>query len=133
MTHVEGAFDVKMAPQPAYNDAQDAALSRMSLDKTYHGSLQATSKGEMLAAMGAVQGSAGYVAVERVTGTLQGRSGSFALMHRGVMTRGAPELLITVVPDSGTGALAGLTGAMTITITNGKHFYGFDFDGVDPK
>jgi Protein of unknown function (DUF3224) len=127
MVHIDGTFQVKMTPQTAYNDAPDAAMSRMSLDKTYYGALDATSKGEMLAAMGAVKGSAGYVAVERVTGTLDGRSGSFALMHRGVMTRGTPELLITVVPDSGAGDLTGLSGAMTITITEGKHFYGFDY------
>jgi Protein of unknown function (DUF3224) len=128
MPHIDGEFEVKMAPQTPYNETPSAALSRMGLDKTYHGPLAAVSKGEMLAAMGSVKGSAGYVAIERVSGSLDGKKGSFVLMHRGVMTRGVPELLITVVPDSGTDALEGLTGSMTITITEGKHFYSFDFD-----
>jgi hypothetical protein len=127
MTHIEGTFEVKTTLVTPYNESPEAALGRMALDKTYHGALEAVSQGEMLTAMGNVKGSAGYVAVERVTGTLQGRSGSFALLHRGVMTRGIPELLVTVVPDSGTGALAGISGTMSITITDGKHFYGFDF------
>ena len=120
---VKGSFDVTVTPQtPA-----DAPVGRMSLDKTFHGALSATSVGEMLAIHGGVAGSAGYVAMERVTGSLEGREGSFALQHRGVMDRGAPSLTITVVPDSGTGALAGLTGALGVEITEGKHFYSFDY------
>jgi len=99
----------------------------MSIDKQFHGDLEATSKGEMLSAMTDTKGSAGYVAIERVTGKLQGRSGSFVLQHTGTMTRGEPQLTITVVPDSGSGQLVGLTGKMTIKITDGKHFYDFEY------
>jgi hypothetical protein len=99
----------------------------MSIDKQFHGDLDATSQGEMLSAMSAVEGSAGYVAIERVSGTLHGRSGSFVLQHNATMTRGAPYLNIIVVPDSGTGDLVGLTGSMNIIITDGKHFYEFDY------
>lgn len=129
---ISGTFDVKMTPltladdRPAESGA--AKLGRMSLDKQYHGSLTATATGEMLSAMSSVGGSAGYVAIERVNGTLDGRSGSFALQHTGTMTRGAPELLIRVVPDSGTGQLTGLTGTMGIRIeAGGKHFYDFEY------
>lgn len=118
-----GAFDVKLTPQAT----EDDALGRMSLDKQFHGDLEATSKGEMLSAMGGVQGSAGYVAIEKVTGTLKGRSGTFVLQHSGTMTRGTPQLTITVVPDSGTGQLEGLAGTMTIEIADGKHSYGFEY------
>jgi Protein of unknown function (DUF3224) len=120
--HASGTFDVKVSPQALSDTAADATLGRMSLDKQYHGDLEGTGKGEMLTA-GSGEGSGAYVAVERVTGKLKGRSGSFSLQHRGVMTRGTPDLLITVVPDSGTGELAGLAGKMTIKIENGKHFY----------
>jgi hypothetical protein len=99
----------------------------MSIDKQFHGDLEATSKGQMLTAGTEVQGSAGYVAIERVSGTLGGRSGTFALQHSGTMTRGEPQLSITVVPDSGTGQLVGLAGTMLITIADGKHSYGFDY------
>jgi hypothetical protein len=95
----------------------------MSIDKKFSGDLEATSKGEMLSAMTDVKGSAGYVALERVSGTLHGRNGTFVLQHTGTMTRGAPELSITVVPDSGTGQLVGLASKMTIKIVEGKHFY----------
>jgi hypothetical protein len=99
----------------------------MSIDKRFHGDLEATSKGEMLMAGTAVEGSAGYVAIEIVSGTLQGRSGTFVLQHSGTMTRGAPQLTITVVPDSGTGQLLGLAGRMTIIIAGGKHSYDFEY------
>lgn len=128
MTHATGTFEVKLTPQkPDNKEAESANLGRMSIDKKFVGDLEATSKGEMLSAMTGVKGSAGYVAIERVTGTLQGRNGSFVLQHTGLMTRGAAELSITVVPDSGDGELAGLTGAMTVKITEGKHFYEFDY------
>lgn len=116
-----------MNSQPLHDNAEDAVLGRMSLDKTFHGDLEATGKGEMLTAMTATQGSAGYVAIERVTGTLKGRSGSFVLQHSGTMTRGTPQLIITVVPDSGTGQLAGLAGTMTIDIADGKHSYDLEY------
>ena len=99
----------------------------MSLDKQFHGDLEASSKGEMLAVGTEVKDSAGYVAMERVSGTLGGRGGTFALQHSGIMTRGEPKLSVTVVPDSGTGQLIGVAGTMTITIVDGKHLYGFDY------
>ena len=98
-----------------------------AIAKSFHGDLEGTSRGEMLAAMTETKGSAGYVAVERVEGTLGGRKGSFLLQHSGLMDRGAPSLVITVVPDSGTGELAGIEGTMTIEITEGKHFYTFEY------
>jgi hypothetical protein len=99
----------------------------MSIDKQFHGDLEATSKGQMLAAVTSVKGSAGYVAIEQVTGSLRGRSGTFVLQHSGTMTRGTPQQIVSVVPDSGTGELVGLTGTMTITIADGKHSYDFEY------
>ena len=125
-----GPFDVKLAPQPLAADSsgEGAARGRMSIDKHYHGDLEASAQGEMLTAMTATQGSAGYVAIEKVTGTLGGKSGTFALQHNATMTRGEPYLNIIVVPDSGTGELAGISGAMKIVIAEGgKHFYEFDY------
>ncbi|HKT28143.1 DUF3224 domain-containing protein [Dyella sp.] len=124
----KGPFDVKLAPQPAAPGIEQAGLGRMTLDKQFHGDLEATSLGEMLSAMGQVQGSAGYVAIERVTGSLHGKQGSFVLQHHGIMNRGVPQLSVTVVPDSGTEALTGLTGSMQIQIEQGKHFYLFDYE-----
>ena len=120
----KGEFDVKVLPV-----AQDAAsgLGRMSIDKTFRGDLVGTSVGEMLTAMSPVEGSGAYVAVERVTGALAGRNGSFALHHTGVMERGKPSLVITVVPDSGTDVLACIAGTLTIEITGGKHFYELEY------
>jgi uncharacterized protein DUF3224 len=125
--HASGTFDVKLSPQPTDDKGEGTTLGRMSIDKQFHGDLEGTSKGEMLTAGTSVKGSAGYVAIERVSGTLQGRSGAFALQHSGTMARGAPQLTITVVPDSGTGQLAGLAGKMTIDITDGKHFYELEY------
>ena len=122
-TRATGTFEVTLTPQPIAGEL----LSRMTIAKQFHGDLEGTSQGEMLAAGTATQGSAGYVAIERVTGTLNGRTGTFALQHSGTMTRGAPELVITVVPDSGTGQLVGLTGKMTIIIEGKKHSYTFDY------
>lgn len=118
-----GTFEVKLTPQTT----ADETLGRMSIDKQFRGDLEGTSKGEMLTAMTTVQGSAGYVAIERVTGTLRGRSGTFVLQHSGIMDRGKPNLTITVVPDSGTGQLVGLTGTMRIDIADGKHSYDFEY------
>lgn len=126
-TRAKGSFEVQLKPLSAYNDYADAKLARMSIDKQFHGDLAATSKGEMLSAMGNVSGSAGYVALERVSGTLHGRSGSFSLQHNATMTRGEPCLNIIVVPDSGTDALTGLSGKMTIIIADEKHSYDFDY------
>ena len=123
-----GPFDVKLTPMAPEAGAVEAAPGRMGLDKRYHGDLEATSQGQMLAVRTPVEGSAGYVAMERVSGTLHGRSGTFALQHSGTMTRGAPQLSVTVVPDSGTGELTGLSGSMNILIeAGGKHTYDFQY------
>ncbi|HEV7857769.1 MAG TPA: DUF3224 domain-containing protein [Pyrinomonadaceae bacterium] len=127
MKRASGTFDVKLVPQEAEETVGDPTVGRMSIDKQFRGDLEATSKGQMLAAMTDVQGSAGYVAMERVSGTLHGLSGTFALQHSGTMTRGDAQLTITVVPDSGTGQLAGLAGKMSINIVEGKHLYEFDY------
>jgi hypothetical protein len=125
--HATGTFDVKLNPLSAYAQSEDASLARMSIDKQFHVDLEATSKGEMLSAGTVVKGSAGYVAIERVSGTLHGKRGTFVLQHTGTMNRGDPQLSVTVVPDSGTGELAGLAGQMTIKITDEKHFYEFEY------
>ena len=123
-----GIFEVKVNVQKADNkEAESAKLGRMSLDKQFHGELEATSAGEMLSVGTEVKGSAGYVAIERVNGTLHGRAGTFALQHSGTMTRGEPQLSVTVVPDSGTGELVGIAGKMTINIVDRKHFYEFEY------
>jgi len=126
-THASGPFDVKLNPQSSEEDADGTGLGRLSIEKQFHGDLEATSKGEMLSAGTSVKGSAGYVAIERVRGTLQRRTGTFILQHSGTMTRGAPQLAISVVPDSGTGGLEEISGTMAINIVNGKHFYEFDY------
>ena len=125
--HASGTFDVKITPQKD-EGIGDATIGRMSIEKQYHGDLEGAGLGQMLAGMAAdVTDSGAYVAIERVRGTLQGKKGSFAVHHRGVMTRGAQDLVITVIPDSGTEELKGITGTMTIDIRDGKHFYGFDY------
>jgi|SRR5580765_3180784 hypothetical protein len=131
MTRAAGPFDVKITPQDDNSD--DPLLSRMILDKTYLGDLEATAAGQMLAAGTAVKGSAAYVAIEKVSGTLNGRAGTFVLQHVGIMNRNAPQLTITVVPDSGTGDLQGLSGKMTIIIApDGKHSYDFEYALPNP-
>jgi Protein of unknown function (DUF3224) len=127
VTHAKGSFEVTLTPQSQDGDASEVSLGRKSIEKRFHGDLEATGRGTMLTAVTGVQGSAGYVAIERIAGTLQGRSGSFVLMHRGVMTQGAPEQTVTIVPDSGTGQLAGIAGKMTGTITDGEHFYELEY------
>ena len=122
-----GLFDVKLTPQPLAHAGDDSGLGRMSIDKQFHGALDATSEGEMLSAATGVKGSAGYVAIERVSGTLGGRRGTFVLQHNATMNRGVPRLAISVVPDSGTDDLTGLTGTMTIEIAKGQHSYTFDY------
>ncbi|MBA2292794.1 MAG: DUF3224 domain-containing protein [Gemmatimonadales bacterium] len=121
-TRAEGSFDVTIAPIASHH-TDDPPLARMSLDKVFHGDLDGTSRGEMLAVQSAVKGSAAYVAIERVTGTLHGRAGSFALQHSGVMNRGQPSLSVTIVPDSGTEALEGISGSLEIIIEGGRHGY----------
>jgi hypothetical protein len=123
MIRAAGPFDVKVRPLTLDDRTEGTLLARMSLDKQFHGDLEAVSKGEMLSAGTAVKSSAGYVAIERVSGRLKGRQGTFVLQHSGTMTRGVPQLTIIIVPDSGTGELEGLAGTMTITIADGKHSY----------
>jgi hypothetical protein len=126
LLHAVGPFDVKVTHQD--ENTGDPLLNRMTLDKQYHGDLEATGKGQMLTAGTEVKGSAGYVAIEKVTGSLKGRVGSFVLQHTGTMTRNVPELDIAVVPDSGTGELKGLSGKMKINIAgDGKHSYDFEY------
>ena len=120
-----GTFDVRVIPQPA--DDGGGPFSRLFLDKQFHGDLAGTSKGHMLGAETAVQGSAGYVALELVTGTLNGRRGSFVLQHSGHMTGGVMALTVTVVPDSGTDQLTGLAGKFAISIKDGQHSYAFEY------
>lgn len=122
-----GTFDVKLTPMAPDVGAGDTGTGRMRIDKQFHGELEGTSQGQMLAVMAASKTSGGYVAMEHVSGTLHGRSGTFALQHSGTMTRGAQQLSVTVVPDSGTGQLVGLTGSMRIIIDEGKHSYEFDY------
>ncbi len=122
-----GTFEVKLAPQAAAPGIEAAELGRMTINKQFHGGLEGSSLGEMLSVGTAVQGSAAYVALERVQASLNGRTGSFVLQHKAIMNRGAPTLELTVVPDSGTGQLSGLTGAMQIEIAQGKHSYVMDY------
>lgn len=125
--HARGTFDVHLTPQAMGDSATGVTLGRMSLEKQFHGDLVATSKGEMLTAGTVASGSGGYVAMEQVSGTLQGRRGSFALQHSGTMTPESQHLAISVVPGSGTGQLVGLAGTMTITIADAKHSYDFEY------
>ena len=122
-----GPFEIKMSPQTPHEAAAGTGLGRMSSTKQFHGDLEGTSIGEMLGVHTGVQGSAGYVAMEFVTGALHGRSGSFVLQHSSTMARGVQHQSITVVPDSGTGQLVGLSGQMVIHIVDGKHSYEFEY------
>jgi Protein of unknown function (DUF3224) len=128
-----GSFEVRLAPQKPDNpQAEAAGLGRMSLYKQFHGDLEATGQGEMLSILDRDKGSGGYVALERVTGTLQGKKGSFTLQHDATMNRGAAKMDITVVPDSGTADLTGISGSMTIRIEGGQHFYDFEYTLESP-
>ena len=127
-TVAKGSFEVSLAPLTEGARKEAWGPNRMSLDKTFKGGLEATSQGEMAAAMTEVQGSGGYTAIEKVSGRLQGRKGTFMLVHFGVMAHGVPgEWIVMVIPDSGTGELKGLAGKMTITITGKQHDYALDF------
>lgn len=126
-THASGAFEVEMNPQPPYDTADGITLGRVSISKQFQGDLEASSTVEMLSAITETKGSAGYVAIERVIGALHGRAGGFVLQHSGTMTRGEAELTVSVVPDSGTGQLKGISGKMTIDMVDGKHLYAFDY------
>ena len=129
--HAAGTFDVKLQPLESYANGKDGIkVGRMSIDKTFTGGLTASSKGEMLSVMTPVEGSAGYVAVEQVAGILDGKKGGFALQHYGKMEQGENFLMLEIVPDSGTGALVGISGKMNIRIENGAHYYEFDYEFV---
>jgi hypothetical protein len=123
----KGTFTVEMKPQAEAGVVDGVALGRMSLDKRFDGDLSGTGRGEMLTALTGEKGSAGYVAIERVTGTLQGRSGTFVLQHTGTMSKGEQQLSITIVPASGTGALVGIAGRFKLDIVEGKHFYELEY------
>jgi Protein of unknown function (DUF3224) len=128
MPRASGTFKVKLSPLPLHDNTADASLGRLAIDKQFFGDLVATSLGEMLSAGTAVKGSAGYVAIERVSGRLQDHTGSFVLQHNATMTRGTSQLEITVVPDSATDQLVGLSGTMKINISDGIHAYDFDYE-----
>lgn len=123
----KGTFTVELKPQSEPDTADGVSLGRMSLDKRFEGDLVASGKGEMLTALSPVKGSAGYVAIERVSGALAGRSGSFVFQHSGTMDQGAQRLSISVVPGTGTGALTGITGTFKIDVIEGKHLYEFEY------
>jgi hypothetical protein len=124
----KGTFEISMQAEPPYSTEDGITLGRTSFEKRFSGALDATSTVQMLSARTSVQGSAGYVAIERVVGTLSGKRGSFVLQHNGTMNRGTKTLTVQVVPDSATGELTGLTGQMSIDIVQGQHFYTFEFD-----
>lgn len=129
---IRGKFEVKINPLDTHHQGTDGInLGRMSIDKSFSGELDATSKGEMLSAMTSVKGSAGYVAIEQVTGTLSGRRGSFVLQHFGTMDKDKDRLILEVLPDSGTNQLVGLTGNMAIIIEDTQHYYEFEYLLVD--
>lgn len=128
MPQVTGEFEVRMTPETLSDTAAQSGLGRLSLNKRYHGALDASAQGEMLSVRASVAGSAGYVALERVEGSLDGRHGSFYLQHSGSMMRGTPKLSVTVVPDTGTQQLEGLTGSLAIRIEGGKHYYDFTYE-----
>jgi hypothetical protein len=127
MHKAHGTFEVKPTQEPPYDTSDGISLGRALVDKQFVGDLEATSQLQMLGARTKVAGSAGYVGIERVVGTLHGRSGSFVLQHSGQMKRGQSSLSVSVVADSGTGALSGLAGTMTIEVVNGQHRYSFDY------
>ncbi|HST08242.1 MAG TPA: DUF3224 domain-containing protein [Gemmatimonadaceae bacterium] len=131
MPRISGLFDVSLKPLEMGDDLASQLIARMSIDKQYHGDLEATGKGQMLTGGTSIRNSAAYVAIERVTGTVKGKKGSFTLAHAGLMNRGSPSLVITIVPDSGTDQLEGLKGTMTINIEAGRHSYQLDYALAD--
>lgn len=124
---VRGTFEVTLTPLAPDDQGTGATFGRLSIEKRFHGELDGTSHGQMMTASSEVKGSAGYVALERVTGTLQGRAGGFVLQHSGTLSAAGAQLSITVVPDSGSGQLLGLSGSLAIEVVDGKHFYEFDY------
>lgn len=129
----KGTFEVKVTPLAAEENVGDPTIGRLALEKQFSGDLSGNSKGQMLGIGTEIKDSGGYVAAERVTGTLEGKKGTFALQHSGTMQGGKFDMLITVVPDSGTGELAGISGKMKIIIEKGKHFYEFEYSIAKPK
>ena len=123
----KGSFTVEMKPEGTPAELEGVSTARMALNKRFEGDLTGVGAGQMLTALTSVKGSAGYVAIERFTGTLHGKAGTFIFQHSGVMNQGAQQLSITVVPDSGTGALSGIQGRFKISILDGKHFYEFEY------
>lgn len=123
----KGTFEVRMHAEPPYEEIAGVSHSRATFDKKFEGPLEATAKVHMLAARTPTEGSAAYVALERISGALEGRKGTFSVIHTGLMTRGRSSLLLTIVPDSGTGDLVGISGSMAIQIDNGQHFYEVDY------
>jgi hypothetical protein len=126
-TTAKGTFEVKITPQPADENPAGVAIGRMALDKTFHGDLEATSRGQMLATRSDVEGSAGYVAMEKVVGAMHGRKGSFVFQHSGLMNRGAASLTLVIVPDSGTDQLAGISGTAKIIVDGKAHSYELEY------
>jgi hypothetical protein len=127
MKRASGSFEVNVQPLSNAEVSADAMFGRFLLTKKFSGDLVAEARGQMLSAGTVTQGSAGYVAIDHITGTLEGRKGSFVLQHSGSMNKGAPALTISVVPDSGSGDLAGISGTLKINIVDKKHFYDFDY------
>lgn len=127
MNQATGTFEVQLTPQSPDAGAESAPIGRMLIVKQYDGGLEAESKGQMLAYQSGVEGSAGYVAIERVNGTLDGRKGSFVLQHSGIMDQGDSQLTVIILPDSGTEGLAGIQGSMTIKIEDGNHYYDLEY------
>ena len=126
--NVKGSFVVTVKAEPPHDVVEGVSIGRVTIDKTFSGKLDATSRGDMIAARTPIDGAAGYVAIERVTGTLDGRTGTFVLQHSGTMVGGKSSLRVTVVPESGTGGLRGLSGRMEIQIVDGNHTYELDYD-----
>ena len=127
-----GSFSVTVTPQPAEADVGDPSIGRMALLKEFQGDLVGSARGQMLATRTEVKGSAAYVALDRVTGSLCGRNGGFSLVHAGSMNRGEPTLTITIVPDSGSDELSGISGSFAIRIVDGQHFYDMEYDLPNP-
>jgi hypothetical protein len=127
MQSAKGTFEVTITPQPYQEGVGDASVGRMALVKVFTGEFNGTAIGQMLAYRSSVEGSAGYVAMDKVQGTLNGRKGSFVMQHNGTMNRGEPQLSIKIVADSGTDDLTGIAGEMLINIDQGKHFYEFSY------
>lgn len=128
MNQVQGPFSVTMTPEPPFDEEGGVVLARARFDKQFQGPLEARSVVHFISARTATPTSAGYVAIERITGTLEGRRGSFVVLHLATTQAGKDALRLELVPDSGTGELVGLRGAMTIRIVDGQHFYGFDYE-----